>query len=251
MLLIYVCENNIEQLKLYEEYINKSLLFKDYNIKFEYSTPNPYDLLDHIDKMPERDIGLYFLDIDLKCATMNGLKLSDEIRKIDPRGFIVFITARIEMSFIVLQHGVEALDFILKDLTETIRTRMEQDIDKAYERYKRLGFKWSNSICIKSGNREIILNAEDILYVDSSVKPHRLMIHTKNEVLSIYGGLRELLHRLPENFCRCHKSFILNVDYISEFNSTDREIKIVNGDVCPMSMQYMKKIKEVINRNFL
>ena len=46
---------------------------------------------------------------------MTGLTLAQEIRKYDPRGFIIFVTTHSEMSYMTFIYKLEALDFILKD----------------------------------------------------------------------------------------------------------------------------------------
>ena len=61
-----------------------------------------------------------FLDICLQ-SEMTGLILAQELRKIQPRCFIIFITSHSEMSILTFQYKVEALDFIIKDSSENIR----------------------------------------------------------------------------------------------------------------------------------
>lgn len=46
---------------------------------------------------------------------MNGFELAQEIRKFDPRGFIIFITTHAELSYMTFTYKVEALDYIIKD----------------------------------------------------------------------------------------------------------------------------------------
>ena len=64
---------------------------------------------------------------------MTGLILAQELRKIQPRCFIIFITSHSEMSILTFQYKVEALDFIIKDSSENIRKRIHEclmDINK-------------------------------------------------------------------------------------------------------------------------
>ena len=96
MLKIYLCEDNPKQREILSKYINNMILIDDYDIQFVKATDDPHEILELIDS--ERSTGLYFLDIDLS-SDMNGLALAKEIRKIDSRGFIVFITTHSEMSF--------------------------------------------------------------------------------------------------------------------------------------------------------
>lgn len=248
MLKIYLCEDHTPQLKQYQTYIENAILFRDEPITFEYGASNPYDLLKYLEKQERKDMGLYFINIDLGCDTMTGLQLANEIRKRDPRGFLVFITFHSEMSFLVFQYGVEAMDYILKDVSETVRERIEINIQRAYERYVNSYMGQAERIALKTGGREIFLNTNDLIYIDSSVAPHKLEFCTRLERIVTYGSLTQIVKILPDNFCRCYKSFIVNVNYIKELDSVMREIRLENGFTCPVSLQYLKKIRKELER---
>ncbi|MBA5760556.1 response regulator, partial [Escherichia coli] len=69
------------------------------------STGDPFEL---VSRMPRHQgMGLYFLDIDLGQPDMNGFELAQEIRKFDPRGFIIFITTHAELSYMTFTYKVE------------------------------------------------------------------------------------------------------------------------------------------------
>ena len=51
--------------------------------------------------------GIYFLDVDLK-SDINGIKLGSKIREKDTRGFIIFTTTHLEMSYFAFKYKVEA-----------------------------------------------------------------------------------------------------------------------------------------------
>ena len=57
---------------------------------------------------------LYFLDIDLGKASLNGVDVARVIRKKAPLSKIVFVTSHAEMGIGVLKSGVEAFGFIEK-----------------------------------------------------------------------------------------------------------------------------------------
>ena len=64
---------------------------------------------------------LYFLDIDIKNEGKKGLKVAQEIRKLDNRGTIVFVTTHSEFAPITYKYKVSALDFIDKSDPEMIQ----------------------------------------------------------------------------------------------------------------------------------
>lgn len=93
--------------------IHNTVLIEELDMQLLLDTSDPYKLLEMV--KANQNTGIYFLDIDLKCD-MNGMKLAQEIRKFDPRGFIVFITAHSELSYMTFQYRVEAMDFVLRQV---------------------------------------------------------------------------------------------------------------------------------------
>ena len=132
MMKLYLCEDDAQQRERLKKTIDNVVLIENLDMEFSCVTDNPYTLLE---KVADDDcIGLYFLDIDLK-TDMTGLTLAKEIRKYDPRGFIVFVTTHSEMSYMTFMYKLEALDFILKDDVEEMTRRVHECILKANERF--------------------------------------------------------------------------------------------------------------------
>ena len=47
-----------------------------------------------------------------------------------------------------------------------------------------------------------------------------------------------------EKFCSVHKSFIVNIDFVSEFH-TDKVI-MITGEIIPISQSFRKKVQQRI-----
>ncbi len=112
MLDIFVCEDNAVQRQAIVQTIQNIVLIEELDMQLVLDTEDPHVLL--VKLKASRNTGIYFLDIDLG-SNMNGMKLAQQIRYFDPRGFIIFITAHSELSYMTFQYRVEAMDFILKD----------------------------------------------------------------------------------------------------------------------------------------
>lgn len=94
MLSVYICEDEIPQLDFIQKSIQRSILIHNLDLTITAASSNPYDILNAARSSVQT--GIYFLDIVLN-SDMDGLTLAQEIRKIDSRGFIVFITSHSEM----------------------------------------------------------------------------------------------------------------------------------------------------------
>ena len=132
MLNIFVCEDNDIQRQAIVQIIQNTVLIEELDMQLVLDTENPYELLDKVKN--GQNTGVYFLDIDLN-SDMNGMKLAQQIRLFDPRGFIIFITAHSELSFMTFQYRVEAMDFVLKDNPAELKVKIRECLLNAMERY--------------------------------------------------------------------------------------------------------------------
>ncbi|MDE7272551.1 MAG: response regulator [Lachnospiraceae bacterium] len=94
MLDIFVCEDNTIQRQAIVQTIQNAVLIEDLDMQLVLDTGDPYVLLEKL--KTSQNTGIYFLDIDLG-SNINGMKLAQQIRLFDPRGFIIFITAHSEL----------------------------------------------------------------------------------------------------------------------------------------------------------
>ena len=121
MLDIYICEDNKKQLSLFTGYIRDAVLIENLDMQIVLAPSDPDEILEGM--KASSNMGVFFLDIDLK-SRINGLTLAQEIRKLQPRCFIIFITSHSEMGFLTFQYKVEPLDFIIKSSTEDIKRKI-------------------------------------------------------------------------------------------------------------------------------
>ena len=78
--------------------------------------------------------GIYFLDIDLKDSKYTGFTLGQAIRREDPRGFLVYVTAFGELAFETFRYQLEALDYIVKDDREKMFAGIRKCLASVVER---------------------------------------------------------------------------------------------------------------------
>lgn len=239
MLNIYLCEDNETQRNLIKDFIEKIILIEDYDLSFQCSTNNPHDVLDIVKKEPQ--VGLYFLDIDLNCD-MTGLVLAQEIRKYDPRGFIVFITTHSEMSYMTFSYKVEAMDFILKDNPKELQNRIHQCINNAYTKYSSNYNQYNRNFTIKTMDKELCFPYDDIVYFETSQTPHKLILHGVHTLVEFQAKLKDIEPSLDSRFARCHRSYLINKNHIKEINLKERTITMNNGDTCFASAKLIKSL---------
>lgn len=239
MISVYLCEDDKRQLEQYSRLIHRFLDFEGYEEMPVYEFRDPHALLNAAEK--SGGTGLYFLDIQLN-SDINGLELARQIRLLDPSGYIIFLTTHSEMMALTFQYHVEALDFITKDDPKLLEQRLRDCLRTAifYENTARK--HQCPSVGIKTENRILYMNPDDILYIRSDSSPHKVTICSKNGVHRVTGSLKEFQTLLGPHFIRCHTSFLVNMDHVSSFSAKLRQLFMDNQDVCPVALRSLPQI---------
>lgn len=237
MLDIFVCEDNVIQRQAIVQTIQNTVLIEELDMQLVLDTGDPYALLEKL--KTNLNTGIYFLDIDLG-SDINGMKLAQQIRLYDPRGFIVFITAHSELSFMTFQYRVEAMDFVLKDTPAEAQVKIRECLLNAMERYTLQTNKTHKVYTIESGERKISIDYDDILFFETSSNIHKVILHAKERQIEFFSTIKELANDLGNDFVRCHRSFLVNKKSIKEVDTKNRIIYFTNGETCLMSTRMMK-----------
>ena len=235
MLGIVICEDNEVHRNNLKQIIENTILREGLDLNILLSTGKPEELLDFLKN--NNTVGIYFLDVDLK-SNINGVRLGEKIREIDPLGYIIFTTTHLEMSYLAFKYMVEAMDYIDKD-EDNYKERISKCILKAYNSY----YKEKNNeevISINSDGRGINLKPSDILFIETTTTAHKIRIHEENRQIEVYANLKDIQNKLPANYYRCHKSYIVNKNKIKEVNKKEYKITMINEEECYVSIRYLR-----------
>lgn len=243
MLPIYICEDNpeirIRYVELISEYIARE---KTDDLKIAYATGNPYSLLDNLELRPQQS--MYLLDIHLG-APMNGIQLAGEIRKYDPRAYIVIVSALPER--LMFHHQTEAMDCISK-----LSPNMDKLIFKCLDNARILHQRFLNNfeerkVRLMIDKVYIPFPLRDVRYITSAgLSAHEIEIRTDLERYRYRGALDGLLPRLDYAFRRCHKSYIVNLRHVEQIRADQRALLLDNRDSIPVSRRSVKEIKQYL-----
>lgn len=163
------------------------------------------ELLDTVKKGQAFD--LLFLDIYM--GDSDGIAVARGIREYDKACSIIFATN--SRSHAINGYGVRALQYLLKPLVaEEVVSALDQAIEALPEKTKQFV-----QVKNRQGMYRILLS--DIVFAESSAKV--VTIHTlKDGNVSFYDRLDNFnLQCGDERFLRCHKSFLVNLDFVYAF----------------------------------
>lgn len=240
MIEIIICEDSNAQRKEITDILSEAISIHE-NMIIALSTPSPKDVLEYIKKNNVSQ-AVYFLDIELGYD-IDGFQLAKEIRKIDRNGHIIFITTHSEMTSLTFKYKIAALDYIVKDDISKIKDNITDCINEIIKISESLEEENSKDfIYVNSGSRIIKLNMDEILFFETSDKIHKISIHLEKRKIEYYGTMREIEKKVDENFFRCHRSFLINLNKINYVDKELKKIVMVNGENCYLSNKYTKEL---------
>lgn len=165
---------------------------------------------------------IVFLDIQMEG--MNGIETARGLREKSANlgvgdTVLVFITGI--KDYVFEAFDLYAFQYLLKPIDEDkFAEVLERAVREAAKKKER------RVLFIKS--RNLTLDQSEILFIESRAK--KVGIHTKGaaQAIEIYAAMDELEGQLGENFYRCHRAYIVNMDCIAEYDS--ESITLTNGD---------------------
>lgn len=245
MIDIYICEDNVYHRNVITQFISNYILIEDMDMKVVQSTSNPLELLETAQHT--NNTGLFFLDIDLQ-AELNGLQLAKEIRILQPRCYIIFITSYADLSFMTFQYKVEALDYIVKDNIDNIKTKIKDCLLDVNEKYLAINSKITKNFIIKHGERRIPIDYNEIIFFEISPNIHKIILHGKKRTLEFNGQLKEIESQVNKRFYRCHRSYLINLDNITYVDFNTLTVYMKNTETCPISIRAKKGLKKLLEK---
>ena len=216
---IAICEDNLDHAKILSEYINRWAAHKGVKVLlvhyesaemflFSWSKDNTFDLA--------------FLDIELKHT--NGLELAQSIRKQDQGMLLVFTTGL--QNYVLRGYEVQAFRYMLKPIKEKECCKTLNNAFLAIQNQK------ADTFVIIQETQSIRLLKREIYYFE--MDNHYVKVHTTKGMYRYKENLSNVGSMLGEpRFCRCHRSFIVNLEHVATINQT--KVEIDNGDILPVS----------------
>lgn len=166
---------------------------------------------------------IVFIDIEMKG--INGIESAETIREFAPETIIIFVSSH--SSYIFDAFRIEALHFLVKPIKEK---EFSEVFTRAMKKYTAV----NASVILKW---ESVRNKTSINKI-SFVEGYRrhLIVHTAEGVFESVGKISEIYEILkPHGFVRVHQGFIVNMNYIKNFNAS--EVELTDGSRVAVSVR--------------
>lgn len=199
MIQIVLCEDQIQHQKTIEKFLQEILGENniEYNLRIYKSGE---ELLNDYPK----NVDIFILDIQME--KINGMDVARKIREIDKnKPEIIFTTSLVE--YIQEGYEVRAYRYLLKPIKyEELKKHILSCIDEVIN-------KKDKFILIENKNETYKIKIEEITYIEIQRKD--MSIHTESKIYKTKMTMDKIEKELKNyNFYRCHKSFLVNIDYV-------------------------------------
>ena len=202
-----------------------------------------------LQSMEEEAPDIAILDIQLS-GKKSGVDLATEINQAFKFPFI-FLTSNSDRLTLEEAKKVEPLAFLVKPFN---KKELYTSIELALYNYSKQREKAldqenliiKNALFIKRNKTFLRIDFSDILYLKSD---HiYIEIHTTNGNKHVVrGSLNDYINKLNQSFFRCHRSAIVNLDYLAEIKAST--LTLVNNNIdIPIGKKQRDELVEKLNR---
>ncbi|GFI61840.1 transcriptional regulatory protein BtsR [Clostridiales bacterium] len=131
---------------------------------------------------------------------------------------------------------VEAIDYLCKPIDKVRLENALRRVIKKNNAEKRIVSQMSGDIKT--------VKLSDIYYCE--VLNRKIYLNTKHGEVEFYGRLKDIEQGLDFRFMKCHRSYIINLDFLWEYKKD--HIILINGVKIPVSRPKRKSVEEKIVR---
>ena len=186
------------------------------------------DGIEAIEFIKSEKIDLLIIDIDMPYK--NGIDCAKEISTIDKDVHIIFVTGFSDYS--LESFKVHPVDFIVKPFTsDKIIDSVNIAIDHINShKLAKTNFIDDTLFVYKIRKQIHMINFDDIVMFEKNSRA--INLYTKDhDIIKFYENFDDLEKRIPPNFFKSHKSYIVNLKLIHKVIPTNRsslEIRFIN-----------------------
>lgn len=177
-----------------------------------------------------------FLDIQMKRP--DGMETARLLRRRGDKSLLIFVTVLRECVFDAFE--VEAYDYLLKPLDGG---HFRRTMDRALKSLEERGAK--TLVVRRGGVCEVVL-LDEVAYCE--VLGRKIYIHKSDgSQIEYYGRLGDLERRVDGRFFKCHRSYLVNLDYVR--GCRDGQAALSRGEAVPVSRLRERELTQALLRH--
>lgn len=160
--------------------------------------------------------------LDIEMGKMDGVELAKQIRKDNDSVQIVFVTGF--PDYVAEGYDVSALHYLMKPVS---KDKLIEVLNKAKNK-----ISTREKVLILPVDGELLrISLNQIYYIEACA--HSVLIVTNNDRIEVKRSISEMENEVDKNFVRCHRSYLVNLKYISRLSKN--EVVLDSSTVLPLS----------------
>lgn len=192
------------------------------------------------EEIKKRSIDLLIADIEM--PQFSGYELADIIHSHALNIAVIFVTAN--SGYAVHAFEINVHDYIMKPYT---KDRLIQSVERLLA--KQQNMEMTGRIFIRHKSDIHVIQKKDIIFIERTGRS--TTIHTKHGKVTTYQTLNELEGELRERcFIRSHRSFIINIHYITNFSLYAKNSYIVSFEGIEEKAMITKENIDFLQKNY-
>ena len=186
---------------------------------------------------------------DINMPDLNGM---DFIKSLTVPPLVVFTTAYSEYA--VEGFRVNAVDYLLKPFglqdfqraANRLKERLESSVVGGH---RVVSDSVADTIFLKTEYRIVKVNISDIRFVEAMSEYLKVYLQGEAKPIVTLLSMKKMEERLPDNFMRIHRSYIVNLNMIQEVN---KNRIIMDADTyLPIGDMYKDTFQQYLDTKFL
>ena len=200
--------------------------------------------------LEEEMIDAIFCDINM--PDLNGM---DFVKSLVAPPLVVFTTAYSEYA--VEGFKVDAVDYLLKpfglDDFKRAALRLQERLGHTTATQPVVAVtappSTDDTLFVKTDYKTIRIAIHDIRYVEGMSEYVKLYLEEQNKPIITLIAMKKLEERLPQNFMRIHRSYIINLNKIQEVNKN--RVILDEQTYLPVGDNYKEEFNEYLQNKYI
>lgn len=230
MLRFCILDDNLNVVNKLSSMLETIFINNNFDAEISFKSTKPESFLSFVSTTP---IDVLLIDIELKYK-LTGIEIANKIREMNKNCYIIFTTGHLEYGLIA--YKCKTFDFLPKPIT---LERLEDTIIRLFN-----DIKGNHKNFIRLDNKNTIIEQQQIDYIKRDGT--KLVFHTNSREYNVYSSFNKLQDKLPDNFVRCHKSFIANLDNVTKVEPVSNLI-FFDDCFCDIGPKYKNNFMEVFS----
>lgn len=223
MVKIGMCDDEVEISKSIAIIIEEKCKSVNFNANIEIITDSQEKIHNMI---LNKEIDVLILDIDFKNGGKNGLDFAADLRAVNKDFYLIFLSAH--SRFIHNSMIYKTFDYLVKPIHESIIAELVLRLKDDFEEEKKIFMHVNKSLSIRT---------DEIMYIEK--QRNKAIIYTTDNSYETTGSINSILDLLPQNFRKCHRSYIVNEKKIVSIDRKESVLCLEKGLSCPTTEKFI------------